>query len=386
MATTTPKLVIPTGFENQQTAIERRRRIADAMLERGLTPQPARHVAQVLGQLAQAWAGKSLQRDADKMQTSLNDDIRGSFQAKLTAFAMDEAKVKSGEMSAHDLVQKYRSDPMLESALEPYSKAMDARMTADQRVDYKLGIGEDGKPKTFAVSDAGTIRDAPTGFSLPNTNMKEINGVFVDPTVMQAGDVAPQDPNSMVIRDGASNWISNPIAIGATRMSQGFPGVLPPFPEPGSPRPDQQGAAAAPMEMPESQFSGVPIDKPLGPWLDSITGLQPTKSGAQRPTGVPGTFHATDDARDYGTPTIQENVALGRKLKAQLEPLGIQVIYSENDRSGQHNDHVHVEPGPGLDQMVRAQRSGKSNTQTAVVDGKQYWIINGAVYDNPEGL
>jgi hypothetical protein len=58
MASIRPKFTLPTGYENEQLKAERKRKIAQALLERGLANQPnMQSWMQVLGQMAQAGAG-----------------------------------------------------------------------------------------------------------------------------------------------------------------------------------------------------------------------------------------------------------------------------------------------------------------------------------------
>ena len=231
-----PRLVIPTGFENQQIEVDRKRRIADAMLARGLTPQnDMRHWAQLVGQMAQAWAGKSMQRGADRQQQSLNDAISGSYQGKLNAFRDWEGQLKRGEITVDQLVQEFRGDPMLEQALEPYTKAMESRASADQRINYRLAIDPaTGQVVTRGVSDAGTVTNAPEGFQLPNTNISNVNGVATDLAATAPGTILPQSATDVVVRNQSGNFVPNVPAIMSTRVSQGFGGGIPTStPDPG---------------------------------------------------------------------------------------------------------------------------------------------------------
>lgn len=382
---TAPKLSIPTGYEPRQLSIERKRKLAEALMARGLNaPDNMRSWVQALGQLGQTWAGKSMQKAADKEQGVLGEEIRGAYGKSLADFAEKAEKVKTGEISIDDLLRDTAADPFLAEAREPYVAAQRAGLVGDQSVDYKTAYGDDGKARTVGVTNAGNIRPAPAGFNLGNPNMRNINGVAVDLNNKEEGFILPQDPGAKVIRAPDGSWGANPTAIAAEAAAAGFGGTVPVTREPG-----KAPAEAYSPPTPPLVAGTLSIDKPLGPQFDALTGLTPSSRGAQRSTGVRGTFHATNDARDYYTPTLAENVALGRRLTAQLAPLGIQVIYSENDRSGKHKDNVHLEPGPGLDTQVRKLRSNRSagirGPQTATVDGQQYWIINGKVYDNPEG-
>lgn len=122
------------------------------------------------------------------------------------------------------------------------------------------------------------------------------------------------------------------------------------------------------------------INNPLGPWIEQLAGI--TASSRQRATGVPGTYHADDNARDFPTPTPAQNVAEGRRLKALFGP-AFDVVYSETDKSGKHNSHVHVEPGPALGAKVRARgvvavksvqqaKALKPGTRYRTPDGREF--------------
>ena len=76
MATQMPKLVIPTGYESQQRDIERRRKIAEALIEKGLGPQGQMTSPwQALAQAANAWAGKRMQKKTDGREDELAGEI-----------------------------------------------------------------------------------------------------------------------------------------------------------------------------------------------------------------------------------------------------------------------------------------------------------------------
>lgn len=115
----------------------------------------------------------------------------------------------------------------------------------------------------------------------------------------------------------------------------------------------------------------------IGPWIEQRAGLN--ASSRQRATGVPGTYHADNNARDFPTKTLAENVAEGRRLKA-LFGSRFDVIYSETDKSGKHNNHVHVEPGPALGKMIR------SRGPVRVASKQQYdKLASGTAYIAPDG-
>lgn len=131
----------------------------------------------------------------------------------------------------------------------------------------------------------------------------------------------------------------------------------------------------------QSVAAGIPQNGPIGPWIEQAAGI--TASSRKRATGVPGTYHADDNARDFPTPTIAENVREGRRLKALFGP-DFDVIYSENDKTGRHNDHVHVEPGPRLGAQIRG--GGARGGPVKVASKQQYdRLPSGAEYIAPDG-
>jgi len=124
----------------------------------------------------------------------------------------------------------------------------------------------------------------------------------------------------------------------------------------------------------------IPQQGPIGSWIEQLAGV--TASSRKRSTGVPGTYHADDNARDFPTATRAENIALGRRLKSVFGPQ-FDVIYAENDKTGKHGDHVHVEPGPALGRQIRS-RGGSAPARVA---SKQQYdrLPSGAEYIAPDG-
>lgn len=380
-----PKLAIPSGFEGQQLSIERKRKLADAMLSRNLdTKTDYRSWAQAISQIGQAWMGKSMQKDADKEQTELGGQVREQYSTALGGFAEDEKLVKAGQMSPMELVQKHRSNPLLGEVLGPYEDAMKAGLTASQRkklVDVMVG----GKRTPMMEGDDGSYSAAPTGMAPLNKDQKLENGVMIDPTQMQIGDRGPQNPNSDVILDANGNMTPNLAKVAATRGGQGFGFDYNPGPVPNAPTAGGIGRASEPMNLgsaiptPAAPAQSVatapnltlPTDGPLGPWIEQSAGRSASPRGRQRATGVKDTYHADNHARDFPTATKADNLAEGRRLKGIFGPQ-FDVIYGKDG----HWDHVHVEPGPALGKQVRSQK------REAVIGDKKYVIIGGKAYED----
>lgn len=79
-----PTLNIPAGHEHQQREITRRNELAQAMLSQGLR-QDDNMISplQVLGHWAQALAGRSMQKDSDKLQNTLDEQVRNDYSSRM---------------------------------------------------------------------------------------------------------------------------------------------------------------------------------------------------------------------------------------------------------------------------------------------------------------
>lgn len=179
---TTP-LMIPTGYEGLQQTAAQKRKLADAMLASGMQgPGPnATSWTQLLGSLAQTWAGKSMQNDATKLDAELADKIRSDYSQRLAGFNADAKTLDEGQM-----VEKYQGDSLLADALDPYKDAFAARLK-DRGEIVKDGMYWKRK---------GDIKP---------------------------GDLQANDMNSPVIYGPDGKAVLNPLKITASVASQGFP-------------------------------------------------------------------------------------------------------------------------------------------------------------------
>lgn len=190
MAGRSNKIVIPTGFESQQRAIERRRKIAEAMLAQGLGPSgPMQSWAQVLGKIAQTGVGTYLDKKVDKLADEYDEDVRGAYAERLGSFqekanALDPAS-PTYDQDLKALAQEAQGDSMLEDAGKPYVDAMAARLK------------EQGETTNFG----GQFRR--------KGNIKE-------------GEFEPNDPNDMMLRSGPEgrDFVPNAARITAALASQ----------------------------------------------------------------------------------------------------------------------------------------------------------------------
>jgi len=165
---------VPTGYEGLQSQAASKRKIAEALLAQGLAGPgaSARSWAQVLGSMAQAWAGKSLQKDADKMDQQVRE-------------------------------QQMQANAVLQSGIE---------------ADVRSGL----TPQELAVKWGGVPGGAERlkQFDQPLTN---VNGTFINPRNVKEGSLAPQDPNALVnVGEDGSRSINIPRVV-AGAAAAGMP-------------------------------------------------------------------------------------------------------------------------------------------------------------------
>lgn len=149
---------IPTGYEDVQRSVDSKRKIAESMLASGLAGTPnAQSILQVLGDWADTWAGKSMGRDADKAQGTLDNQISSDYHTKVSQFSQDAQTLQPA-----DLIAKWGADPMMGEALKPYQAALQSGMEDNQKHrvfggrwmrngDIQEGSYEPGKPTDNAI-------------------------------------------------------------------------------------------------------------------------------------------------------------------------------------------------------------------------------------------
>lgn len=134
MPTNLAKIVIPTGFEHERRDAERKRAIAEALMKNGMAVNPNMNSwSQVAGQIANAWAGKRLDKKATKMDDAADEHIRSAYTEGLKSLYADATAGKS----AGDIVQAHQGDPLMSDALAPYVKAQERQLTeAENKVKF----------------------------------------------------------------------------------------------------------------------------------------------------------------------------------------------------------------------------------------------------------
>jgi hypothetical protein len=273
-----PKLVIPTGYEDEQVKAERKRRMAEMLYKQGLNNQNISSWTQVLGDLAQTYAGKRNEDKADKLDQQYRHELLDAYTAARTGL---EADRKSGTAPA-DLVAKYGGNPLL--ADDPTLKAETGAFEADL------------KPTNFGGR------------------------------MVRTGDVMnqyePSKPTDSVIRNPDGSWKENPVVTSSALHRQGYgmgdpvaqmpdpyakvagamvPQVMPP-----------QGAPMSPPPMPAAQpnpEAGVDLSV-LSPEEKQI--LQNEIMRRKNGGGAGGAYQPPNP-----------NTPMGNPLTAQRAPAGV---------------------------------------------------------------
>lgn len=174
-------LMMPTGYEQQQKAAESKRRLAKLMLEKGLSPERnMQSWTQVLGHLAETWAGKSMDKKADKMDAEVASQMSKDFAAKVAGFSADR-----GTLSPEQMVDKYSFDPMMSEQTKPYVEALTAR----------LKNGAEG----IVFGDQYRLKSG-----------------------LKDGEFKANDPNDAVLRGPGNTFVTNNARMTAALGAQGF--------------------------------------------------------------------------------------------------------------------------------------------------------------------
>lgn len=134
--------MLPTGYEDDQRKAAHRRKLADLMMQKGLTENPnMSNWLQVIGQMGHTFAGKRMGDKADKMDSDISDRMLEDYTKSSTAFAEDEKT-----LPVDDLVKKYRGHKFMNTHLKPYEAAMVAGLKERGELVYgPNGWGPKGK-------------------------------------------------------------------------------------------------------------------------------------------------------------------------------------------------------------------------------------------------
>lgn len=179
-----PNLILPTGYEAQQRAAERKRKIALALMQRGMQTNPnMQSWTQVLGQLASGWQGKRLDKQADELDAKTNEAIKNDYAQRLQAFQEKARGLGNNSDGLRDLVDSAQGDPFLADAAKPYVDAFAARLK------------ESGEHTNFG-------------------------GQWRTKGQIAEGEYEPNKPTDRVLRGPGNTFQANPVAITSALASQ----------------------------------------------------------------------------------------------------------------------------------------------------------------------
>lgn len=191
----------PTGFESDLASVEQKRAIANQLYQNAFNPRNSGWGG-VIEQLGNALFAKLESNDVRKETGALNERIGASYRSKVAEIA---AALKSQDPDAiTDVYTRYGGDEQVKDFIKPVVDAFGKRLENQQSWDAPVNaVDTEGRVAPVQYNKAGDLRAAPGGFS-PN-QAKEINGVFVDPTRMAPGQLAPANPEALMNHAGAPN-------------------------------------------------------------------------------------------------------------------------------------------------------------------------------------
>lgn len=376
----TPKFTLPTGYEADQRKIDKRRKLADLLAEKGLTSQgPMQSWLQVLGQVGNAYAGKRLDKKADKLDADLKTRMLADYTTARTGF--QDTVAKGGDPAS--IVRDHGANPFLTDDVEPYRKAIEKRITGQEDV-----INWGGQRRRSGDIPPGTYE--------------------------------PGKPTDSVIRDPQGNWIVNKVANTAALNRQGF-GYEGDTPMGYDSMPDPYAAAPMAQDSREPYYSPNP-NIPMGSPLDPGMGGPVDPLAPQDTSGISGIIPVLESRnRDYypgGAPVVSPK---GARFAMQVMPetardpgYGVRPAANESpeeynrvgrdyaaameSRYGREGGLAAYNGGPGrfeargqnISAMPSETRNYVANSRNipspagVLSNGKPYWIVNGKPSPTPE--
>lgn len=220
------KMSIPTGYESEQARILLKRKLAEALLSRGLSPQGGmRSPLEALGSMAQVFAGKRMESKADKLEGGLTQKMLGDYQAEHDAF---QADVASG-MSPADLVKKWSGarHPFIADEIKPYADAY------GEALKNREGIVEGGggfvrKGDYMEGTPGKPARALPNDPNKPVWTQRGPNGeLLASPNPAYALSRAMGQPGAIDFSKGVPNFFAVPGSGPAAAPTPGLPPSAP---------------------------------------------------------------------------------------------------------------------------------------------------------------
>ena len=242
---------LPTGYESQLSQIERRRKLADAMMANGLqgSGPNAQSIFQGLAPVLQAFLAAKMNRGADRQQAEINSGMRGDYARASSAMSEGLKALHPGDRAGLiDLIAKSAGNPWTQDRAGSLEDVLQAKLTDDQKLVERGGMNVlqgnihpgslvPGKPtdSEIAVPDGhGGVRWTINPVAMQRA--QEAQGIAMPHTEAFRSMPSPYANQSI----GASNLIGEELARRAG------PGIPPPL-GPGQFPPEQGGL---PPQMP----------------------------------------------------------------------------------------------------------------------------------------
>lgn len=208
MPTIQPKFVLPTGYETEQLKAARKRKIAEALIQKGLQTNPnMQSWAQVLGQIGTAFIGKRMDKKADALDADVRSRMLSDYATRSAAF---DKLTGSANPDLSSIVRTGQDDPFLQERVKPYVDAFAKRLSERENIvrtpttfarqgdligkptfDPQAMMVPTGKPGEYGVNAA---RVTAALAAQPNTTISNAQTTIQDPSTMpqQTPNTAPQ--------------------------------------------------------------------------------------------------------------------------------------------------------------------------------------------------
>lgn len=203
---------VPTGYESLSADIQRKRAIADSLLNQQAS-QNMQSPLQALAEMANAWAGKHLEKKADEQQADM--DWQRQQQAQQVQQQISDALTKGAQPA--DIVNQFGSNPM--TANIPIVKAMTEAYTKQLGNSTEVDGAPvqlrqpDGSIKSFMRMKDGSMKAIDQG-TVANEMKLGPSGQVYDPMAIKAGTNLPDVSKEVYLGADGKPVLNQPL-IGA---------------------------------------------------------------------------------------------------------------------------------------------------------------------------
>lgn len=219
------RLLPPSPYETSLEGIARKRKIAQSLMESGMKGPgaDARSWTQLLGSLAQAWAGKSIEKDADKKAAGIREAQAADYSSKNAQIAalMADPKKNRAEILALGNDPYFSEDPRIKAVAEAFKTAMVNGETWEKPENI-IQRGADGTPTPTltSFSKGGDVRTY-NNMVAPTEGKFGPDGSFINPEDPANFGKNFQDRDNLMVMDPATGqWVPNqPVIEAKTQMA-----------------------------------------------------------------------------------------------------------------------------------------------------------------------